>query len=267
MTTNTTEEEVAAAAPPPCRGSNCLSPNIAKGKRTKRQRPHSPTPSFPLEPSRDHAPGPGPGSSPASSNGSTTTEEEDTARCLIFLARSHFPTSNKHPSTSCMYACKTCNRAFTSFQALGGHRASHKKPKNEPRKPAAVPPDKEDFVPASKRRMLQPSSLHLANVVGPGPGPGPKMLSFPRVHECSCCGAEFASGQALGGHMRRHWAGPAGRGPEEGKRQGNGPPLDLNQPAPEDENQRFRFVAREQQGSDKLVLSSANSPTLIHCHY
>ena len=25
-----------------------------------------------------------------------------------------------------------------------------------------------------------------------------------RVHECSICGAEFASGQALGGHMRRH---------------------------------------------------------------
>ena len=27
-----------------------------------------------------------------------------------------------------------------------------------------------------------------------------------RVHECSICGAEFASGQALGGHMRRHRA-------------------------------------------------------------
>lgn len=25
-----------------------------------------------------------------------------------------------------------------------------------------------------------------------------------RVHQCSICGAEFASGQALGGHMRRH---------------------------------------------------------------
>ncbi|RZC77061.1 hypothetical protein C5167_001830 [Papaver somniferum] len=29
-----------------------------------------------------------------------------------------------------VYECKTCNRCFPSFQALGGHRASHKKPKN-----------------------------------------------------------------------------------------------------------------------------------------
>ncbi|GER35166.1 zinc finger family protein [Striga asiatica] len=256
MTTSTTKEQVAAAAPPPCQSSNNLSPNIAKGKRTKRQRPHSPT--------LDHGPGLGPRPSPASSNESTTTEEEDTARCLILLARSHFPNSNKHPSTSCMYACKTCNRAFTSFQALGGHRASHKKPKNEPRNPATVPPpDEEGFVPAPKRRMLQPSYLHLANVVESVP----KTLSFPRVHECSCCGAEIASGQALGGHMKRHWAGPTGGGPEEGRRQGNGRPLDLKLPALEDENQRLRFVAREQRGSDKLVLSLANSPTLLHCHY
>jgi hypothetical protein len=27
-----------------------------------------------------------------------------------------------------------------------------------------------------------------------------------KVHECSICGAEFSSGQALGGHMRRHKA-------------------------------------------------------------
>ncbi|KAG4913330.1 hypothetical protein JHK82_053912 [Glycine max] len=25
-----------------------------------------------------------------------------------------------------VFECKTCNRKFTSFQALGGHRASHK---------------------------------------------------------------------------------------------------------------------------------------------
>ncbi|KAG6418588.1 hypothetical protein SASPL_120792 [Salvia splendens] len=33
------------------------------------------------------------------------------------------------------FTCKTCNRKFPSFQALGGHRASHKKPRMEPPKP------------------------------------------------------------------------------------------------------------------------------------
>lgn len=30
-----------------------------------------------------------------------------------------------------VFECKTCNRKFSSFQALGGHRASHKRPKLE----------------------------------------------------------------------------------------------------------------------------------------
>ncbi|CAL9198673.1 zinc finger protein ZAT12-like [Musa acuminata AAA Group] len=88
-----------------------------------------------------------------------------------------------------VFECKTCNRQFPSFQALGGHRASHKK-------------------------------LKLA-ADGVGDGEGAK----PRVHECSICGLEFAIGQALGGHMRRHRATTAACGqglPEtkstEGKR-------------------------------------------------
>lgn len=64
-----------------------------------------------------------------------------------------------------VFECKTCNRRFTSFQALGGHRASHKKPRLTE---TGDSPDK------------------------------------PRTHGCSICGLEFAAGQALGGHMRRH---------------------------------------------------------------
>ncbi|KAL7247561.1 hypothetical protein ACSBR2_002473 [Camellia fascicularis] len=67
-----------------------------------------------------------------------------------------------------VFACKTCNRQFHSFQALGGHRASHKKP---------------------TRLMVQ---------VQPP--------AKPKRHECSVCGLEFATGQALGGHTRRHRA-------------------------------------------------------------
>lgn len=62
------------------------------------------------------------------------------------------------------FKCKTCNKMFLSFQALGGHRASHNKLKQ--------------VIPDNK----------------------PK----PKMHLCPICGLEFAIGQALGGHMRKH---------------------------------------------------------------
>ncbi|WZZ52646.1 hypothetical protein YC2023_052753 [Brassica napus] len=63
------------------------------------------------------------------------------------------------------FECKTCNRKFDSFQALGGHRASHKKPKLV--------------------SVEQEQAEHT-------------------VHKCSICGQMFGTGQALGGHMRKH---------------------------------------------------------------
>lgn len=103
-----------------------------------------------------------------------------------------------------VFECKTCNRQFSSFQALGGHRASHKKPR----------------------------------LLGDGHGQLQGALGKPRVHECSICGLEFSIGQALGGHMRRHRATTEGFGhglvekqqPADGKR---APWLDLNLPPSE----------------------------------
>ncbi|GKV01019.1 hypothetical protein SLEP1_g13619 [Rubroshorea leprosula] len=69
-----------------------------------------------------------------------------------------------------LFTCKTCNKQFSSFQALGGHRASHKKP-----------------------RLLGGEFLEL-----------PVSPKKPKIHECSICGQEFMLGQALGGHMRKH---------------------------------------------------------------
>lgn len=63
------------------------------------------------------------------------------------------------------FKCKTCSRRFVTFQALGGHRTSHKRPRVD--RPAA------------------------------GKESGGS-------HRCGICGVEFALGQALGGHMRRH---------------------------------------------------------------
>lgn len=111
----------------------------------------------------------------------------DTANCLMLLSKvddtkanvndkvddDHFVViKNETISPGRVFTCKTCNREFPSFQALGGHRASHKKlPK------------------------LSSADEALSPVASP-----PK----PKTHECSICGLEFAIGQALGGHMRRH---------------------------------------------------------------
>ncbi|KAG6410094.1 hypothetical protein SASPL_128142 [Salvia splendens] len=231
METETATEEAAAVTP-------CLNTDvIAKGKRTKRQRPNSPF-SFTITPPPRAA----------SSEESTTTEEADTARCLILLSQGHFIpiTKTRRDATTsgaCMYTCKTCNRSFQSFQALGGHRASHKKPKNEKRYP--IFSDEEDFTSANK---FSPTSLslQLSSVSTTF------AMKSPRVHECSYCGAEFASGQALGGHMRKHRGGAAAPIPtnireaivvdeeeaEERKKGGNWLSLDLNLPARDDERER-----------------------------
>lgn len=94
------------------------------------------------------------------------------ASCLILLSKTH-----QNDTKSRVFACKTCNKEFPSFQALGGHRASH-------RRSAAL----EGHAPPSPKRVK------------------------PVKHECPICGAEFAVGQALGGHMRKHRSGGGGGG-------------------------------------------------------
>ncbi|KAK4790386.1 hypothetical protein SAY86_017690 [Trapa natans] len=228
---------------------------IVKGKRTKRQRPQSPVPFEVADSSPTTA------TSSAELFSTTTEEEEDMANCLILLAQGrheYFPsqpvcpppvvstfdepaaaaapkfTSRRYLETATstgsragyyVYQCKTCDRTFPSFQALGGHRASHKKPKNNSGgrfadslglpSPTSVerkqiftllpsPPEDEE----GQFRKFSSLSLQLGNCnnnnVNRNNGNGGK------VHECSICGAEFTSGQALGGHMRRHRATPIG---------------------------------------------------------
>ncbi|CAA7398147.1 unnamed protein product [Spirodela intermedia] len=158
-------------------------------------------------------------------------ESINLANVLVLLSRSSdggggaaaFEAANHGQSR--VFECKTCNRRFPSFQALGGHRASHKKPRlrGEQHGQAASP------VP----------------VAVPGK---------PRVHECSICGLEFSIGQALGGHMRRHRAASDGlraapppgetashRGGEKRTELGLALELDLNLP-PSNSEADFRSL-------------------------
>ncbi|CAM8961043.1 unnamed protein product [Rhodiola kirilowii] len=174
---------------------------IIKGKRTKRQRLRSPiihNNTFSQEEAEDE-------------------EQLDMANCLILLAQgqSRSPVITRtelslgirkrcySSSVAGVYECKTCNRTFPSFQALGGHRASHKK--------LNITPIISPLVTVAS--SSSPLSLQLGNInyARPPPTPTPilvqtnnKSKSRSKSHECAICGSEFSSGQALGGHMRRH---------------------------------------------------------------
>lgn len=159
-----------------------------------------------------------------SNSETTTTEEEDIAFCLIMMSQDNKWNNNRSQEQEedeededeeryeeededeeesddeseevkvkgCKgntrvrgrYKCDTCNKMFRSYQALGGHRASHKKIKIV----------KEEKEPQPVFANFENSS----SVVVP---------LLKKIHECPVCLRVFGSGQALGGHKRTHVIG------------------------------------------------------------
>ncbi|EXB80040.1 Zinc finger protein ZAT10 [Morus notabilis] len=130
------------------------------------------------------------------------SEEEYLALCLIMLARGTTGTTDTTNTTSSSssgrltppppppalklsYKCSVCNKAFPSYQALGGHKASHRKSSSEGPTSAARGTDNHPSTSAA-------SSASAGGV---------------RTHECSICHKTFPTGQALGGHKRCHYDG------------------------------------------------------------
>ncbi|XP_047078567.1 zinc finger protein ZAT5-like [Lolium rigidum] len=213
-----------------------------------------------------------------------------------------------------VYECKTCNKCFPTFQALGGHRASHKKPRlaggadEDATNTAIVAVTKPSKPPSMKTASPPPPTMTAASP----PLPPPALDAAPdvttvlslnnggspginnnriRVHECSICGAEFASGQALGGHMRRHRplhapsAAPVTAiAAVTTKKDGSASinlELDLNLPAPSDEESVSHphpppsapatapvvlGLGPFDSGKKRLMLTAA-SAALVDCHY
>ncbi|CAA2954225.1 zinc finger protein ZAT9-like [Olea europaea var. sylvestris] len=113
-----------------------------------------------------------------------------------------------------MFECKACKKVFNSHQALGGHRASHKKVKGC----YAAKQDHDhqlddhnladddmithdEFFPASNSPYNSPNlqfEQGSTALVGAA-------RRKSKVHECTICHRVFSSGQALGGHKRCHW--------------------------------------------------------------
>lgn len=96
-------------------------------------------------------------------------ELDNMANCLMLITKVGEISETNPLKDSGSFRCKTCNREFSSFQALGGHRTSH------------------------KRSKLMVTDLS-------------NQPTKPRIHLCPICGLEFGIGQALGGHMRKHRA-------------------------------------------------------------
>ncbi|KAG2292378.1 hypothetical protein Bca52824_039047 [Brassica carinata] len=119
------------------------------------------------------------------------TEEEYLAFCLLLLARDG-NRSNRQPlplppvaekSSSSSYKCSVCDKSFSSYQALGGHKASHRK--NSSQSQSGGGDD-------------QSTSATTTSAVTTGSG---------KSHVCTICHKSFPSGQALGGHKRCHYEG------------------------------------------------------------
>ncbi|KAK1306597.1 Zinc finger protein ZAT3 [Acorus calamus] len=107
-----------------------------------------------------------------------------------------------------MFECKACKKVFTSHQALGGHRASHKKVKGCFAARLDESARQEDPGGGGDAREGERLSSMKSAIVLYEAGAGKSAHAQGRkakVHECSICHRVFASGQALGGHKRCHW--------------------------------------------------------------
>ncbi|XP_022897397.1 zinc finger protein ZAT6-like [Olea europaea var. sylvestris] len=92
------------------------------------------------------------------------------------------------------FKCSVCNKAFPSYQALGGHKASHGIKYSS------------TTATASKDGHLSPSTsaITASNTTS--------LKLTVKLHKCTICHKVFPTGQALGGHKRRHYEGVIGGG-------------------------------------------------------
>ncbi|CAN1324042.1 Zinc finger protein AZF2 [Linum perenne] len=139
--------------------------------------------------------------SSSSSSSHPPTEEEYLALCLLMLARGDFSSPrphhrsiapvDSHQSLYSSYKCLVCAKSFPSYQALGGHKASHRK------SPAAD----QDAVLTALQSISSTSTSTTTTITA--------SAASGKAHECSVCHKSFPSGQALGGHKRCHYDGGA----------------------------------------------------------
>ncbi|KAL2460326.1 Zinc finger protein ZAT10 [Abeliophyllum distichum] len=181
------------------------------------------------------------------------------------------PMKSSRPSTALVaqsqnsYKCSVCEKTFSSYQALGGHKASH-------------------GIKNSSATAIASKDGHLStSTSGATASNTPSLNLTGKLHECSICHRGFSTGQALGGHKRCHYEGVIGGGNKSSITYSAGTPsqsqscghtvrdFDLNLPASseigldlilyqEEESQLFLY---EQEVESPMPVS-AKKPRLFH---
>ncbi|XVF59288.1 hypothetical protein PTKIN_Ptkin07bG0263500 [Pterospermum kingtungense] len=178
---------------------------------------------------------------------SPPTEEEYLALCLLMLAQGT-TTRTSPPSAAAKnslnnYKCTVCNKAFPSYQALGGHKASHRRLGGADELPTTTT--------ATTTAVVTNSP--------PTNNPGGK------THMCTICYKTFSSGQALGGHKRCHYeAGSSNNnsGSDGGKSSSQSQrDFDLNLPAgPEEPSNNIDVNQNGKSSGDGEEVESPSPP-------
>lgn len=122
--------------------------------------------------------------------------------------------SSKNSHKRGKFECTTCNKIFHSYQALGGHRASHKKIKGcfASKNESSENSIETDLSPiATENKLMKNSDSEYLVEHDHGAGFLQNEVETTvteskksKGHECPICFKVFPSGQALGGHKRSH---------------------------------------------------------------
>jgi hypothetical protein len=133
------------------------------------------------------------------------SEEENLALCLLMLSRGghhrvQAPPPPAEPlAAAAEFKCSVCGKSFGSYQALGGHKTSHRVKQPAPLVEAPVPIS---AIPPQVAELREPAT---SSTAASSDG-----TTASKVHRCSICQKEFPTGQALGGHKRKHYDGSVG---------------------------------------------------------
>ncbi|XP_059295440.1 uncharacterized protein LOC132048771 [Lycium ferocissimum] len=116
----------------------------------------------------------------------------------------------QEPIEQYSYKCNVCNKAFPSHQALGGHKASHRKNSTDDENNNILSLFPQERTHHDNSNTITTSTAPLVDtkqvtVKAPLMITLLHQLVTNNSHERSICHKCFPTGQALGGHKRRHY--------------------------------------------------------------